>query len=439
MKNYIQTLSQKLFSSLLNGEELSLLLHSEESRFIRLSQAKVRQNTEVYQHELTLQYQCNQRTYKSTFNLILDEKTDTDGLLTQLQKIRAELPLTDENPQYTPLENNGVSEIYKKSDYPTPEQFMQKIEQNFAGQDLVGLYCAGPIRSASINSKGQFHYFENDHFFFDYSLYDGPRAAKGYYSEEKWSDTEFASQAQAIKNTLSLLKKPKVHVKPGLHRTYLAPMAAAELAEILSWGAMSRGAFERGFTPLKKLFTKEQLMSPKFSLIENNELGLNSHFNNNGEISPKYLPLIENGQLKNFLVSTATAKEYGLTSNQAGPGERMRSFEIRAGTLKEADILKQLGTGLYLTNLHYLNWSDPQAARLTGMTRFACFWVENGEIIGPIQDLRFDDNLYRLYGSEVIEFTEQRSTYISTSTYQKRAMGGLRVPGMLLASMNFTL
>jgi hypothetical protein len=93
----------------------------------------------------------------------------------------------------------------------------------------------------------------------------------------------------------------------------------------------------------------------------------------------------------------------------------------------------------YLTNLHYINWSDPQAARLTGMTRFACFWVESGEIVGPIQDLRFDDTLYSLFGSELASLTKNRSTFIKTETYQKRTLGGMIVPGMLLNKMNFTL
>ncbi|MEQ1724131.1 MAG: metallopeptidase TldD-related protein, partial [Pseudobdellovibrio sp.] len=80
-----------------------------------------------------------------------------------------------------------------------------------------------------------------------------------------------------------------------------------------------------------------------------------------------------------------------------------------------------------------------QAARITGMTRFACFWVENGEIIGPIQDLRFDDTLYNLFGSELINLTDHASTFVNTSTYQKRSLGGMKVPGVLLNKMNFTL
>ncbi len=443
MHSYLKNISTSLFKTLTEGEEVSLNLHSEESEFIRFTQSQVRQNTQVHQHELSLLYQANSRGYCAAMPLTMHEATDMATLTERLQYIRQNLPLLDENPKLTPMLNNGVSEVYKKSVYPSADVFIEKVQQSFAGADLVGLFCAGPIRQASINSKGQFHYFETDHFFFDYSVYDGPRAAKGYYSAEKWSDEIFARQAASTLNTLSLLKRPPVKVKPGQHRTYLGPMAVSEIAEIFNWRAVSRSAYEQGFAPLKKLYTREQLFSPIFSLIENNELGLNSHFNSQGEPSPKLLPVIENGEMKNFLINAATAKEYKLESNNADSGmwhtEAMRSMEVRAGTLNEADILKQLGTGLYLTNLHYINWSDPQAARLTGMTRFACFWVENGEIVGPIQDLRFDDNLYRIFGSELVALTEDRSAFINTLTYQKRRLGGMIMPGALLKEMNFTL
>lgn len=443
MKNYLKILSTDLFSSLKADEELSLALHSEESEFIRFNHSKVRQNTTVNQHELTLQFQSDSKSYKAAVMLSLNPNHDRSMLLSLIERIRADLELIDENPKVSKMQNHGISEVYKKSQRPSTHDIIKKINSQFSDSDLAGLYCAGPVRQASMNSTGQFHYFENDHFFFDYSIYDGPRAAKAFYSEDKWSDSQFAAQASLLKNTLSLLNKPQIKIKPGGYRTFLAPMAVAELIQIFNWRAVSRSAFEQGFAPLKKLYTGENLFSPLFSMTENNELGLNSHFNSQGEISPKNLPVIENGVLKNFMINTATAKEYNLVSNNADVGqwnnEAMRSIDVRAGTLNENELLSRLGTGLYLTNLHYINWSDPQAARITGMTRFACFWVENGEIAGPIQDLRFDDTLYNLFGRELADLTRLQSTFINTSTYQKRALGGMRVPGALLNNMNFTL
>ncbi|MEK6628044.1 MAG: metallopeptidase TldD-related protein [Bdellovibrionota bacterium] len=443
MKNYLKKLSENLFSELKSDEELSLGLHSEESEFVRFTQSKVRQNTSVSQHELTLQFQADNRSYKSTSILSLDLATDTTHLQAIVDQLRKDLALIDENPKFIKMQNHGISEVLKKSQRPSTADVIKKISTQFTDSDLAGFYCAGPVRQASVNSAGQFHYYENDQFFFDYSIYDGPRAAKGFYSENNWDDSEFAAQAAQIKNTLSLLKKPQIKIKPGSYRTYLAPMAVAELVQIFNWRAVSRSAYEQGFAPLKKLYTKEKLFSPLFSLIENNELGLNSHFNSLGELSPQYLPIIENGELKNFLINTATAKEYNLVSNNADSGlwntEGMRSAELKPGTLSEKTILAQLGTGLFLTNLHYINWSDPQAARITGMTRFACFWVENGEIVGPIQDLRFDDTLYNLFGAELAGLTEHQSTFVITYTYQKRSLGGMKVPGALINKMNFTL
>ncbi|MEQ1722660.1 MAG: metallopeptidase TldD-related protein, partial [Pseudobdellovibrio sp.] len=370
MKNYLERLSVELFHELSGDEELSLGLHSEESEFIRFNQSKVRQNTSLLQHELNLVFQKERRTYKSTSSLTLDFKYDAAILKNLITKLREDLMKIDENPKYTKMVNNGTSEVYKKSQRPTTPSVVKKINEQFSDSDLAGYYCAGPIRQASLNSAGQFHYFENDQFFLDYSIYDGPRAAKGFYSDEKWSDTDFSSQALQLKNTLAMLKKPQVQVKPGSYKTYLAPMALGEIMQIFNWRAVSRSAYEQGFAPLKKLYTKESLFSSQFSLIENNELGLNSHFNSLGEMSPKNLPIIENGEMKNFLINQATAKEYGLVSNNADAGlwnnEGMRSMEVRAGTLEEKDILSQLGTGLFLTNLHYINWSDPQAARITG-------------------------------------------------------------------------
>ena len=36
---------------------------------------------------------------------------------------------------------------------------------------------------------------------------------------------------------------------------------------------------------------------------------------------------------------------------------------------------------------------------LTGMTRFATFWVEDGRIQGPVGTMRFDDSLYDFLGT----------------------------------------
>jgi predicted Zn-dependent protease len=77
--------------------------------------------------------------------------------------------------------------------------------------------------------------------------------------------------------------------------------------------------------------------------------------------------------------------------------------------------------------------------RLTGMTRFATFWVEDGEIVAPIDAMRFDDSLYRLLGSELERLGATPELLLNDSTWSERSTGGLRLPGLLARSFRLTL
>lgn len=438
-KSYLQKLSADIFAQLKTDEEVSLFIHSEDSQFVRFSQSKVRQNTTVHQHELTLAYQKDQRKIKFALNLTMDAATDLQNILKELKVCREQLPSTDVYPQFVPMDNNGTSESIKKVERPNDMDMLKIITDSFAGSDMAGLFCSGPVRQVSINSKGQFHFFENDFFFLDYSIYNGPKAAKGFYSSETWNESGLKNNIQQTQEKLTMLNQPTVNVAKGQYRVYIEPMALLEIVGTLGWGALSCGSMNQGHSALKKLFQKEISLSPKVTITENLGLGYVPAFNSLGEVGEQELTLIKDGKLVNLLTSTASAKEYGVPSNKANPQESYRSPEIKPGTLNQADILKKLDTGLYLSNLHYLNWSDKQSARITGMTRYACFWVEKGQIKGPIQDLRFDDSIYNLLGSNLVDLTTHQELFVESATYQKRSLGASKLPGALIENFNFTL
>ncbi len=73
------------------------------------------------------------------------------------------------------------------------------------------------------------------------------------------------------------------------------------------------------------------------------------------------------------------------------------------------------------------------------MTRYACFWIERGEIVAPIRDLRFDESLYRMFGAELEAVTTSPVVMMETETYGQRSLGGSQVPGMLVRDFRFTL
>ena len=149
--------------------------------------------------------------------------------------------------------------------------------------------------------------------------------------------------------------------------------------------------------------------------------------------------MIENGELKNTLVSSRSAKEYGVESNNAESGEYMRSPKMAAGSLNHEDVVSEIGKGLYLSNIHYLNWSDNAGGRITGLTRYACFWVENGEIIAPIETMRFDDSFYNFFGERLLEVEDKSSVNPEVETYGGRSLGATTCPGILVDDFALTL
>ena len=76
---------------------------------------------------------------------------------------------------------------------------------------------------------------------------------------------------------------------------------------------------------------------------------------------------------------------------------------------------------------------------MTGMTRFATFWVEGGRIVAPVSPMRFDDTLYRMLGDNLVDLTRSRELLLDPSTYGERSTASARLPGALLRALKFTL
>lgn len=138
-------------------------------------------------------------------------------------------------------------------------------------------------------------------------------------------------------------------------------------------------------------------------------------------------------------MSPRSAKEYRLQTNGANGGEAPESLDLAAGTLPERDVLAALDSGLYISNLWYLNFSDRPAGRITGMTRFATFWVQGGRIVAPVAPMRFDESVYRLLGDGLVDFTRERELLPDASTYGERQTSSSRLPGALVSALRFTL
>ena len=441
-------LADDCFAQCAAGEEVTLGLSAEEQAYLRFNASRVRQSTDVRQSDLGVQFQSGGRRVELGLSLGGDFESDARALRSLLARAREEVKVLPEDPFLVPMENRGRSEMSHPGRLLAPQEAIRVFTEATEGTEFTGLFASGPMLRASRNSLGQSHWFATESFFIDYSLYTlneagENKAVKECYSGNAWSEQKFLAGLRDAREQLVPLRKPNLTLKPGGYRAYLAPAATRDLAGMMGWGALSYSAWKRGLSAFAQLKEGTAKLSPQLSLRENFALGLTPQFNALGEMAPTELPLIEGGELRNLLVGARSAREYGVPSNGAEEnpfiGEAPRSAELAGGGLDEARVLAQLGTGVYLGNLHYLNWSDRHSARVTGMTRYACFWVERGEIVSPIRDLRFDESLYRALGANLVALTRQTHVMPETGTYFCRNLGGMKVPGMLIDDFRFTL
>ena len=186
------------------------------------------------------------------------------------------------------------------------------------------------------------------------------------------------------------------------------------------------------------MYNGDARLSRLVSFTEQVSGSLSPAFSDEG--SPRLdVPLIQHGTALQRLISARSAAEFELLANGADSYESPCALSLAAGSLPSERILERLGTGLYISNLWYLNYSDLPAARMTGLTRFATFWVENGQIQGPVRTMRFDDSLYSLLGSQLEDLTREREMILSTSTYGQRSTGSSHLPGALVKGLTLTL
>jgi len=424
---------------LTGGEMLFASYAGEDSDFIRWNGGRVRQAMTIAQGHVSLSLTDGKRKDTSVFALTGDEEADRARVSAAVTTMRDTLSLLPEDPYLLLSTEPARSERIDRGALPSPEEATRTIFEAAEGTDLVGIYASGPIRRAFASSLGHRRCHEVDSMQFDFSLYDrADKAVNRSYSTANWDPTELRTCIAQAKETLERLRRPAKTIAPGRHRAYLSPAALWEIVAMLNWGGVSEKAVRTKTSCLEKLVTGERSLSTKVSLLENTRQGLAPAFDEDGFPRPPQVSVIVEGRHNASLVGPRTAKEYAVPQN-ADAEERLRSAEMLPGSLATADALEALGTGIFVGNLWYLNFSDPSNGRLTGMTRFATFWVEGGEIVAPLDVMRFDDTIYRLLGSELVELTREREWMLSTQSYGQRSVETARLPGALIGEVTFTL
>lgn len=430
----------------LTGDEILVSsLAGESSDFVRFNGAAVRQAGSVIQQTLSLDLTAGRRHTLGSLTLSGDVDVDRPRVVELVAELRAQRDFVPDDPYLLIAHDQPSIEAVDRPALPDSATTIDAVLDSAAGKDLVGIYAAGTTFAGVSVSTGIHHWYEGGSFNLDWSFYLGgdganrDKAAKNLYAGTTWDDAAFARKIAWSEQQLAALARTPIDLEPGRYRAYLAPAAMAELLGILSWGAFGLKAHETKTTPFLQMVTEGRTLSPEIRLREDIAGGTAPPFQSHGFARPDQVSLIHDGIYSGHLVSPRSAQEYAVPTNGANDWEAPVALAMEPGTIPADDIVEHLDTGIYIGNLWYLNYSDRAACRTTGMTRFATFWVRDGEVVAPINVLRYDDTAYSMLGDHLVGLTDTAETMLDPATYEARSTDSQRLPGALIDEMTFTL
>ncbi len=426
----------------LSGHELlTCHLAAEDSNFVRFNRNLIRQAGSVSQCRLTVDLIAGSRHASGSLQLSRDSEMDRAALAAMIDDLREQRRALPEDPYLVVSTDNPSTEEVVGGDGRDSASVIDEIQTVARDRDLVGIYADGVVHHGFASSLGQRNWYQSDTFNFDWSFYlHGDKAVKNDYGGRTWDSAAFAAKVETASRQLDSLARPAIDLKPGTYRTYMTPTAVDQLVgAVAMWGGFGVKAHRTKQSPLLRMATDDATLHPSIRLQEDTAGGSGPNFQEQGFIRPPQVTLIDEGRLADRLVSPRSSQEYAVVTNGAAGHECPESLALSPGSLPTDRIMEELGTGLFVGNLWYLNFSDLTACRTTGMTRFATFWVKDGEVVAPANVMRFDDTVYNLLGDKLVGLTDSTETLLSSQTYGGRSTDSARLPGALVEDMAFTL
>ncbi|MGW8061382.1 metallopeptidase TldD-related protein [Streptomyces ziwulingensis] len=241
----------------------------------------------------------------------------------------------------------------------------------------------------------------------------------------------------------------RVELPAGRYETLLPPTAVADLLIYQFWSASGRDAVE-GRTVFSKpgggTRVGERLGKLPLTLRSDpHEPGLECApfvvaYSSGGDQSvfDNGLPAgatdwIRAGELHRL---TTTRHSAGLTGLPVAPA--IGNLVLDGGGDRSLDeMVADTGRGLLLTCLWYIREVDPATLLLTGLTRDGVYLVENGEVVGEVNNFRFNESPVSLL-SRATEAgrTEKTLPREWGDWFTRAAMPALRVPDFRMSSVS---
>jgi predicted Zn-dependent protease len=262
-------------------------------------------------------------------------------------------------------------------------------------------------------------------------------------------DVDIAEAAEELSTRLGWAQR-KVDLPPGRYETLLPPGAIADLMIYAYWTANARDAEDGrnvyaagdGATKIGQRFSDRPITVRSDPLYPGLETIPFVNFTNSlddtswafdGGLPINATTWIDNGVLHELIRNRGHAAR---TEAQPTPPADNLIMD-GGGTANLQQMISSTKRGLLLTCLWYIREVDPERLLLTGLTRDGVYLIEDGEVVGAVNNFRFNESPIELLGriteTGVAELTLCREW---NDYFNRTIMPAIRVPDFNMSTVS---
>jgi predicted Zn-dependent protease len=278
---------------------------------------------------------------------------------------------------------------------------------------------------------------------------DLSRSAWAGASTRDFADVDVAALDAGLAERLSWQER-KIELPAGRYETLLPPTAVSDMLIYLYWSAGARDAgegrtvFSRpgGGTRIGDRLSPlpvDLFSDPAYPGLEcapfvaAHSSGRDSSVFDNG-LRAGRAAWISEGALSALHSSRFSAAAAGVAVT---PSVDNLIMTAPGGSESLAEMIASTRRGLLLTCLWYIRQVDPQTLLLTGLTRDGVYLVEQGEVVGAVNNFRFNESPVAMLGRVAQAGATSRTLPREWGDYFNRAaMPPLRVEGFNMSSVS---
>ncbi|MGS2587175.1 metallopeptidase TldD-related protein [Streptomyces hebeiensis] len=277
---------------------------------------------------------------------------------------------------------------------------------------------------------------------------DRTRSAWAGRSTRDFTDVDPGALDTELARRLAWAER-RIELPAGRYETLLPPTAVADLLVYQLWSSSARDAAE-GRTVFSRpgggTRVGEKLSELPLTLRSDPaEPGLQSapfviahSSGDDASVFDNGLPLTATDWVRDGVLNrlVTTRHSAALTGLPVAPGIDNLVLEGGGGRSLE-EMVAATERGLLLTCLWYIREVDPATLLLTGLTRDGVYLVENGEVVGEVNNFRFNESPVDLL-SRAVEAgrTERTLPREWGDWFTRAAMPALRVPDFNMSSVS---